>query len=495
MRRCLVACWLLSCVLPASATRRLAVGDAAAAVALPSGEVLVFDAPGRVRWRRAFGPGIVSLDLLPGGEAVALLRHRSPSLTDPGADLVLERWNCAGDQLAAAAPPPGARDVKWASGGHALLVAGTDAIHILDAATLQPKRSLGAAGLGEGDCDLAVSPRDWYLAAVSAGSLWLGRSVDAELVRTDIDLSAAAPPTVRFSADGRLVCAAGDRAVVLAPATGGLPRRVELVELQPSPAVQLSSDGLFLFLAESNRVHMVRVADGADRLYGAVRRDPAVADGMGVSSRWGRVVVLHDDGQVYWYEPIQRLVTHRYPPMPIGPEPPPGTTGPTPLPLPESGPDPYRQVRRVLADGRYFEQTTEQLDLFVLDADFERQPELEDAARRDGWASLVLALVAARLNRQELVPEGLRPLWAQLQRTDLVQFANVQARAGVTPAELEAVLGPARATGIDRMGQDMRTYPLYRYGPFAIPLDGQSFPPRARVQLTAQVLADFCAAR
>lgn len=489
LRRSLLLVWLPALLSPALAVRRVDVGQdgKATVAALASGEVLVFDEPGKVRARRQFGGTLVSLAASPAAPVVVLLR-----LSDaPAADLpqlVVERWDYARDDVTAAAPEigAGAADLLVARGGHAVLIGGRELLRVVDLETLTLRRTIAAPGLLDGARDIALDERDWRVAVATGAGVWLGRTEDEQLARTELSLSRGPAPRVWFGDGGQTVLAGGDLGLSALP-LGGAPRPVPTGALRSSAVFAVSSDPRFVYLADGPRLAMVQRADGQLHSSGTVRPGPAAATDIAVNRGYGRLVLLYDDDRLVWYDPIRRLATAAYPPLPgVGSSLPPVTAA-----LPGSGSQRLASLQRVLAAPDVFLQRGEILDFFVLDAEFNRLAALESAASLNGWQALVTALLAVKLGQPDQVPTAFAGLEDALSRVDELQLRNVGPAPGLTPAALAQAVGPGLPTGTDHMTGEQKVYPIYRYGPFALPTDGDRFPEGTGLILTSAWLKEW----
>jgi len=489
LRRLLLLLVLPALLSPAVAVRRIDVGlDGKTCIAaLDNGELLVFDEPGKVRARRQFGNGLVSLSASPSAPIVMVVRlNDSPEAELP--QLVVERWNYETDQLAAAAPEiaVAAADLLVARGGHAVLVCARELIRVVDIETLTLRRTIAAPGLLDGARDLALDEHDWRVAVATGGAIWLGRTEDEQLAKTDVGLSRGPSPRVWFADDGQTVLACGNLGLVELPVVG-TPRVIPTGELRPGSAFAVSSDPRFAYLADGPKLTMVQRADGQVHSSAAVRPGPAAASDLAVSRGYGRLAVLYDDDRVVWYDPIRRLATAAYPPLPGV-----GSSLPAVIaPLPGGGSERLATLQRVLAAPDVFVQRGEILDFFVLDAEFNRLAALEDAAALNGWQALVAAVLAVKLGQPDQVPPPFAGLEDALSRVDELQLRNVGPAPGLTPAALAQAVGPGLPTGTDHMTGEQKVYPIYRYGPFALPTDGDRFPEGIGLILTASWLKEW----
>ncbi|MCC7491434.1 MAG: hypothetical protein IT204_03765 [Fimbriimonadaceae bacterium] len=481
---------------PLHAAQLAAVGQGGGdlLVVLPSGTAVVFEAPGREKTRRDFGAAVIAVDLSPAGPQAVVLKR--------GADWAsLERWDYGTNLVQPVAQELAANawDVAYAAGGHAILVAGAGGVTVLDAVTLQRRRTIPAPGLPAGEMDLAVGPNNWHVAVATRAALWVGPS-DKELQRTEVGLSDGPSPRVRFLPDAKAVIAAGTRAAVVMPVPAGLPRRLPLSGSASSAHVEVSSDGKAIFLAESGRLQVVGVSDGGLRYTATLLPAGARPLALAAVPRFGTVAVLYDHGQVVWARPIPPAVLAAWPTALPTPEPPAGPTPTPPTPpagatLPAVSADRLAVLRDLLAGGKCFVEVGEGLDVVVLDRNLERLPVLEKAAVEQGWQQLVLALAASAAKRPAALPEPFRPLAAQLLAVDLVQLRNVRPLQETTPGELEALFGPARATGGEVMLPDSRLYPETAFGPFLLPRAGAGFPAGCHLSLAANWLQAWSAGR
>lgn len=484
---------------PAVAARWIASGNVGrdVVVATPGGEVLVFNAPGQLLARRQFGAGIVAFDVSPTAPVVAVLRR--------GEQTILERWDYASEQVQSASHEgfDTARALCYAAGGHALFVAGTNGheVCIISDAGLVPKRTIDVPGLDTaGDLlDICASPKDWYLAVANGEGLWFGRTEDPALHRIQTVLSGQTAPQLRFAPNGALLMAGGDAGLAMISVQGGPLRPLVPQGYRPTPAFGLSTDGALLYLADGGRLQVVRVADGGLHLSGVVRTDGGQPLGLAVTPSWGTAAVVYKDGRVVWYRPLARQTAARYPSdgdVPPGPGANPAPPNALPV-LPAAGDTPavlqkFQALAQVITSGQVFSSAKPQ-QLYVLDRDYARMEDLEALTAEQGWEQLVLGLAATWLRRPDLVPDPFRAMTARLAQVDLVNLRSVRLNPGVTPALLESYLGRRQATKTEHMTADGRVWEVYRFGPFGLPTDGETFPELASPTLTRGQLEAFAA--
>jgi len=514
LRLLAMVAWLLAAVRPAGASRWLALanGERDTAVLSPEGEVEVFTGFGEPIARRSFGPGCLGLAGAPRATLIAVLRR-----TDRGS---VQVWDYAADRLTPA-PADGVADalaMAFAADGRSLFVASAAAQAVREVGDfLTPQRLLAAAGLTPPRSSqapllaLEVSPQNLFIGLAGPDAVYLGSTQGRELLRYEVSLSALATPSARFSRDARWLVAGGDSQLVAISTAGGLPRRLALGGIPATPAFDLSSDGRTLFLADGGRVAHLNMATGALVGLGLARAEGGrPRDGL-VSAALGTFIVAFEDGHVAWYEPAKRKGTV-YPPLPgeappaagppaglpLGPTPavappptPPRPAGPaaphpalTPTALLSATAGAMRDPALLVAD--------KACAVVVLDQHYTRLTVIEQAAARQGWQALVLALVAVWSQRPDLVPGDFGVSAEALGKVDLVEIRSGHPAPTADPTAFEATFGPGVATEIQRMSADGRLRPVYRFGPFGllVDVDARRFPAGATLWLGPELVKD-----
>lgn len=480
MRLC--ALLLLLAAGPGSAGRYLAAGQGGRDLAsVAGGEVLVFAEPGSLLRRREFGEGILGVSAAPNAPLVAVLT-RTPAAT------ALTLWDYAVDEVRAA-PDDVVSDalaVAFADGGHVLFVLdGKSAVQVLGLDDLRPRRAVPTAAVADDPAGLhlAASPRDWFLAFASRTAVQLGKSDAESLEAVPVAAGTAQGPAVSFDPTGQSLIVGGDAGLYVVPTRDGPVRMLPLLGATPSAAFDVGGDGQFVYLADGAKLHAVRLSTGLIHLTGTVREGAVRPVAVQVLRPWGAVAILYDDGVICWYRPLARELTAQYPPR---------AGGLPQLPALPDGEAAARcaEMERLLTEIQAFE-TAEPLVVAVLDGEFNRLEPLESAAKEAGWPALITSTVAAAAGQAGRIAPAFAGLAPRLMEVDRIELPGVTFVPEVTPAAMERRLGPREATAVQRQLADGRSYPVYRIGPFLLPVDGEQFPPGCSLSLTAQSIARY----
>lgn len=461
---------------PAGAARWMAAGNQGRdlLVATAEGDLLAFAEPGKLLRRRPFGAGLLALDLAPNAPLAAVL-CRLPEKT------TLSLWNYRDDAIreAPAEVADDALSVAFARGGHALFVLdGRSKVLVVGVADLAVKREIPTAPVADqpGGLQMAVSPRDWFVAFGSQAGLQLGRTDAAALEAMGVQAARASAPQLAFTPDAATLVVGGDAGMFLVPTGDGPVRQLPLLDATPSSAFALGSDGQFAYLADGAKLHAVRLSTGLVHLTGTVRAGEAQPRAAAVLTAWGAVAVAYDDGQIAWYRPLARELVAQYP-QPL-------STALPEVPTPAAAAAACSAVEALFSEVQLF-VSPQAVAPAVLDEQFERLGDLEQLAKQHGWQALVLAMVASAAGLPERIPAPFTQTRSRLAVVDRVELPGVTLVPELLPVGLERRLGPREETSILRQLPDGRTLPLFRIGPFLIPIDGERFPDAAPVSLTA----------